>query len=122
MLPLHGWNSPTRGFLIGAPPSLERSAARASDVTRSACTDSDSPEMAYRAPDAPLTRLTEAPCFQARLTARNALFCAGSTSSAEPVPLMRPGGGTIAAAARSESNPMPGTLSNGAASFGSVML
>src|SRR5712664_2212704 len=48
--------------------------------------------------------------------ALNALFCAGSTTRTGPDPLMRPGGGTIAADAGSVLNPTPGTLSNGAAS------
>ena len=47
---------------------------------------------------------------------RKALFSAGSTTSAAPVPVSGPAGGTIAAAAGSASKPTPGTLSNGAAS------
>ena len=68
------------------------------------------------------TRATPAPCFHARLTARYALFWAGSTSSVGPLPVVRPGNGTMAAAAGLESKPMPGTLSNGAASAGSATL
>src|SRR5712692_8684924 len=57
-----------------------------------------------------------APCRHARLMALNALFCAGSTTSTGPDPLMLPAGGTIADDAGSVLNPTPGTLSNGAAS------
>ena len=58
------------------------------------------------------------PC-SARLIARKALFCAGSTSRAGPDPRTCPAGGTIPAAIALVSKPTPGTLSKGAAS-GSV--
>ena len=47
---------------------------------------------------APAANWTDAPSFHARLMARKALFWAGSTASAGPVPVMLPAGGTMAAA------------------------
>jgi hypothetical protein len=67
-------------------------------------------------PPGPATKDTVPPCFHAALSARYVLFCAGSSTSTGPVPAIAPAGGTIAAAAGFESNPMPGTLSNGAGS------
>src|SRR5471030_647649 len=48
--------------------------------------------------------------------ALKALFCAGLTSNTSPETLILPGTGVIAAAAASVLKPVPGTLSNGAAS------
>src|SRR5262249_35563575 len=62
------------------------------------------------------------PAFHARLSARNVLFCAGSSASAVPEPVILPEGGRIAAALGLVSNPTPGTLSNDAASGPDVRL
>src|SRR5262252_1017500 len=68
------------------------------------------------APDAPALAWTVAPCSHARLTALNALFCAGSSISTLPDPVVRPSGGVIAPADGSVLKPAPGTLSKAAAS------
>jgi hypothetical protein len=54
--------------------------------------------------------------------ARNALFSAGFSASAAPVPVMRPGSGVIARATGCESKPTPEALSNAAASVRVSML
>ena len=61
-------------------------------------------------------RTAPSPCAHARLIALNALFSAGSTTSEDPDPVSRPGGGTIEDAAEFVLKPTPGTLSKSAAS------
>ncbi len=109
---------PIRGFLMDVPVALTRSALSASVLTSSSWSRSDSPVTRYL----PLAYCTSTPAFQARLSARNVLFCAGSSASAVPAPVIFPAGGTMAAAPGSALKPMPGTLSNGAASDESVRL
>src|SRR5262245_2188493 len=51
------------------------------------------------------------------LSALNALVSAGSIATCDPVPVIEPASGTIAAAIGCVLNPAPGTLSNIAASL-----
>ena len=113
-----------RGRAVFVAGGAVRSARHASAVTNSSCTAGGNPEITYLppTPETPGSYRTLAPARQARLIALNALFSAGLTASAAPVPVMRPGGGTIAFAIGSESNPIPGALSKAAASCADAML
>ena len=74
------------------------------------------PQASGRSPRTPTAGKRDAsrPAFQARLIARNALFCAGSSASAGPLPAIFPAAGRWPRRARLASKPTPGTLSNGA--------